>query len=84
MWIENWKNPSGEVARRLAGYSPGDLVTCSVVRAELLHGAKKYGNAARRTSMVAGALSVLQSLAFDDAAADHFAAIKHELEQRGT
>lgn len=83
VWIDLWKNPSGTTASKLASFRFNELVTCSIVKAELLHGAKKYGNADRRAKMVRSALSGLVSLPFDDVSAEHYAAIKHELELRG-
>lgn len=84
VWIDVWKNPSGSAAATLQSFQPVELVTCSIVRAELLHGAKKYGNAQRRTAMVRAALSAVASLPFDDLAADYYADIKHDLELSGS
>ena len=83
IWIDVWKNPSGSTATTLQRYHPAQLVTCSIVRAELLHGAKKYGNAGRRAAMVKASLSAIASIAFDDIAADCYADIKHDLELAG-
>jgi tRNA(fMet)-specific endonuclease VapC len=83
VWILHWKNPAGKIAQRLAKFRSDELATCSIVRAELLHGAKKYGNAIARAHKVTIALSALDSLPFDDESADQFATIKHDLELRG-
>jgi predicted nucleic acid-binding protein len=64
------ENPSGSAAATLQRFQPVQLATCSSVRAELLHGAKKYGNAHRRSAMVKAALSAIASILFDDMAAD--------------
>jgi tRNA(fMet)-specific endonuclease VapC len=48
-----------------------------------LHGAKKYGAPDRRLAIVRETLAPYRSLPFDDAGAEHYAAIRHELEGRG-
>jgi tRNA(fMet)-specific endonuclease VapC len=62
---------------------PGDIVSCSIVRAELLHGAEKYGNRDRRVASVLQTLAPFRSLAFDDDAADVYAHTRHILEVAG-
>ena len=69
VWIHFLKDPSGNMAKAIARFSPKDVVTCSVVRSELLHGAKKYGNPIARESKVRGVLAGIESFAFDDDAA---------------
>ena len=54
-----------------------------MVRAELLHGAEKYGNAARRRTKVEETLAPFVSYAFDDGAAEHYARLTHKLEIEG-
>lgn len=62
---------------------PEDILTCALVRAELLHGAMKYGAPGRRLAIVRETLAPYRSLPFDDAAAEHYAQIRHDLEQMG-
>ena len=65
--------------------TPSETITiCSIVRAELLHGAQKYGNPDRRIDKVERTLAPFESFAFDDAAADRYALIRHELELKGS
>ena len=59
-------------------------MTCSVVRAELLHGAQKYGNRDRRVTIVKQTLAPFVSLSFDGADAEAYARIRHELELAGS
>jgi tRNA(fMet)-specific endonuclease VapC len=40
-WITYLKDPSSGVRNRLLSVSPQDVVTCSIVLSELLHGAEK-------------------------------------------
>jgi tRNA(fMet)-specific endonuclease VapC len=52
VWIHYLKRPNSAVAERLKGCKPADVVTCAIVRAELLYGAMKYGNPDRRLAIV--------------------------------
>jgi len=83
VWIANWKRPTDSLALSIAKRNPSELFTCSIVLAELLHGAKKYGNADRRTQKVRNALGRLKSLPFDDISAVSYASVKHDLQIRG-
>lgn len=83
IWISYFKNPEGAVERRLRSHQPDEVFTCSVIRAELMHGAGKFGNPERRRQKVLEALQPCTSLPFDDAAADEYAKITNELERRG-
>lgn len=82
-WIHYLKHADSPIRRRLEALAPSDVVACSIVRAELFHGAEKYGRVDRRRAAVIGTLSPFVSLPFDDRAAEHYAAIRHELEQSG-
>ena len=64
-------------------HSHQEIVTCAVVRAELLHGALKYGLPAQRSALVRNTLAPFRSLPFDDTATDHYARVRHELERIG-
>jgi tRNA(fMet)-specific endonuclease VapC len=83
-WIHYLKQPNSPVRARLQTLQPSNVVTCSVVRAELLHGAEKYGNRDRRVATVVQTLSIFRSLPFDDDAATLYAQIRHDLEVAGT
>ncbi len=83
-WIDYLKNPASRIRERLAIVAPSQVVTCSVVRAELLHGALRYGLPERRLKMVRETLAPFRSLPFDDVAAEHYAQTRHALECAGT
>jgi tRNA(fMet)-specific endonuclease VapC len=83
IWIFYLKNQSSLVGTRLRNTPANDIVVCSVVRAELLHGARKYEKRTERVARVELTLSPLISLPFDDAAAGHCATIRDDLESRG-
>ena len=82
-WIHYLKNPGSRIRAGLERHTPDEIVACAVVKAELLHGAQKYGMPDRRTVIVQETLAPYRSLAFDDAAAEHYARIRHELEKSG-
>jgi tRNA(fMet)-specific endonuclease VapC len=78
VWINYLKNPGSPIHIKLATLQPADVVTRSVVRSELLHGAEKYGDRNRRVAKVSQTLAP-----FDDADAVAYARIRHELETAG-
>lgn len=82
-WIHYLKHPESPIGARLQNLGPSDVVSCSVVRSELLHGAEKYGNRDRRVATVVQALAPFQSFPFDDDAAAVYAHIRHALEVAG-
>lgn len=83
IWIFFLKHPTGRLAKTMAKHPVASIATCSIVRAELLHGAEKYGNRDRRVALVESVLSPFVSLPFDDAAASHYASIRNSLELKG-
>lgn len=83
-WIQLLKHRTGKVATRLTSVPADEILTCSVVKAELWHGARKYSNMERRLADVERLLSHYTSLPFDDAAAHHYADIRHQLETQGS
>lgn len=82
-WIHYLKNPDSRVRAGLERHTPNEIVVCAVVKAELLNGAQKYGLPERRTAIVHETLAPYRSLPFDDDAAEHYARIRHELEESG-
>ena len=79
-WIFYLKNPAHRIHDELAKREPDDIFTCSIVRAELLHGAMKDGIPERRRAIILKTLAPYRSLPFDDAAAEHYAQLRHDLE----
>lgn len=84
VWIFYLKNPAGPVRSRLEQKRPCDILSCSVVRAELMHGSLKYANALRRQTIVRETLAPYTSLPFDDAAAEKYALVRQDLESTGS
>jgi predicted nucleic acid-binding protein len=44
VWISLLKNPGGKLEARFRSQPAHDILLCAVVKAELWHGAEKYGN----------------------------------------
>jgi tRNA(fMet)-specific endonuclease VapC len=83
IWISLLKNPGGELDAKVQSQPVLDILLCAVVKAELWHGAEKYGNRERRRSALDMLFAPFASLPFDDAAARHYAEIRHHLEIQG-
>jgi len=82
-WIVYLKSPQSKIRQKLATLTPSDVAVCSVVKAELFHGALKYANPERRLELVKQLLSPYQSFTFDDSCAGVYAKIRHDLEVKG-
>lgn len=82
-WIHYLKNPGSPIRAGLERHAPDEIVACAVVKAELLHGAQKYGVPERRKAIANETLALYRSRPFADAAAEHYARIRHELEESG-
>jgi tRNA(fMet)-specific endonuclease VapC len=83
VWIHYLKHMGSPVESRLRGTSVDEITVCSVVWAELLHGARKYGNREDRVLRVERTLAPYRSLPFDDSAARRYAEVRDVLETRG-
>jgi len=82
-WILYLKSAVSPIRVRLEMLKPIDIVLCSVVKAELLHGAEKYGNRERRLGILEEMFAPYNSVSFDDRAAASYGRIRHELELAG-
>ena len=69
---------------RLAKLKPSQIFCCSVVRAELMFGARKSRQVDRNLDGFFHLLQPFQSLPFDDDAAGHYGLIRAVLEKAGT
>ena len=83
VWISLLKNPGGKLEARIQAQPVPDIFLCAVVKAELWHGAQKYGNRERRLRALDLLFAPFGSLPFDDAAARQYADIRHRLEAQG-
>ncbi len=82
-WIVYLKSAQSPIRVRLETLTPADVLLCSVIKAELLHGAEKYGLRERRLALLAETFAPYASLFFDDPAAAVYGRIRHELETGG-
>ena len=83
VWISLLKNPGGKLEAMVQLHPVSEILLCAVVKAELWHGAEKYGNRERRLRALDMLFAPFASLPFDDAAARHYADIRHQLEIQG-
>lgn len=63
---------------------PSELHLCSIVKAELLYGARKSRRVAENLETLRLFFEPFVSLPFDDSCSEHYGAIRAELEARGT
>ena len=82
-WIAFLKGFDKSLGVRIERTASDQVVTCSIVRAELLHGAEKYGNRDARVQLIDQTIEPYKSFAFDDAAAAKYAGVRHSLEVIG-
>lgn len=68
---------------RLAELPAAEVAVCSVVEAELWHGAEKYRVPQQRRDDLRELLAPHDSLPFDSLCVPHYARIRHHLEQQG-
>jgi tRNA(fMet)-specific endonuclease VapC len=73
-----------QVTEHLRRHSVHEIVLCSVVKAELLTGARKSRRAAENLALVEEFSSPFVSYPFDDQAAEQYASIRANLESLGT
>ena len=76
------KNP--KLDKRVAAIHPEQLCISSVTRGELLYGLHLKNKATRLGQLVGQFLACVQSLAWDNAAADHFGKLAAKLTLAGT
>ena len=62
---------------------PGDLLLCSVVRAELEYGARRSDRVEENLQRVRAFCGPMRSVVFGDEAAEHYGLIRLQLEREG-
>lgn len=76
-------NSAPKLIARLQSYNPRDICLCSIVKAELLYGARRSRRVADNLRVLQTFFQPLTSLAFDDRCADEYGIIRADLESRG-
>ena len=69
--------------QRLLSHTPDEIVLCSVVKAELLFGARGSKRVAENLDRVQRFCSAFESLPFDDEAAAHYGSLRAHLTREG-
>lgn len=75
---------SRPVIDRFARESPSTIHLCSVVKAELLHGARRSARVAKTLASLQRFFDPLVSLPFDDLCADEYGLLRADLARAGT
>lgn len=75
---------SKRLVARFRRESPATIRLCSVVKAELLLGARKSRRVAENLARLDAFFEPLVSLGFDDASADEYGLLRADLERAGT
>jgi tRNA(fMet)-specific endonuclease VapC len=78
----NGRDP--KVRNRLLALDPGEVVVCSVVKAELAYGARFSERVEGNLERLARFCHPFLSLSFDDAAAEQYGLVRAQLRQAGT
>jgi len=76
-------NSSPALVSRLKSQSPSQIRLSSVVKAELLYGARKSARAAHNLRVLQRFFEPFRSLPFDDSCSEHYGLIRTELERGG-
>jgi len=74
---------SAAVRDRLLALEPPSVRLCSVVRAELLYGARNSGRCSENLERLARFFGPFESLPFDDAAAEAYGQLRAQLRREG-
>ena len=77
-------HPDGPVNRRFLSHSPEEIQLCSVVKAELLFGARRSQRVEANLQVLARFFAPLDSIAFDDRCAEEYGMIRADLVSQGT
>lgn len=82
-WIYALKGQPVSLVSKIGAVDPATIAFCSVVKAELLYGAYRYGSQTRRLVTLRSLFGRHRSFDFDDSAAEAHARIRHDLERKG-
>lgn len=71
------------LAKRMLSHHPSEIMLCSVVKAELLYGARHSRRVEQNLDLLSRFMAPFHSLPFDDDSAERYAVIRQELAARG-
>ena len=83
IWIALSRAEAG-IKHRVSLLKPSQIASCSIVRAELMFGARKSVRVDANLDGYCKLLQPFESLPFDDSAAEHYGLIRAILERAGT
>ena len=75
---------SPPLVQQLARHAPSEIRLCSIVKAELLYGARHSQRVAENLQLLARFFAPFVSVAFDDRSAEQYGQVRAELAQTGT
>ena len=75
---------SANLAKRLQRLAPSDVALCSMVKAELLFGARRSARVSENLTLLQRFFDPFVSLPFDDECAEHYGLIRADLQRIGT
>ncbi len=78
------KNSELPLVQKLRSHKPKDFALCSIVKAELLYGARKSQKIVKNLSLLGKLFAQFSSLPFDDQAAEFYGTNRTILEKAGT
>jgi tRNA(fMet)-specific endonuclease VapC len=81
--VEYLRQRNSAVVARIAATPPGEIRLCSVVKAELYHGAHRSQQVQQNLAKVENFLRPFVSIPFDDDAAREYGRLRADLESRG-
>jgi len=81
--IKILNNTSTQLVSRLKEHHPSQIKLSSVVKAELIYGARKSARPAQNLRILQDFFPPFRSLAFDDLCSDHYGVLRTELERIG-
>ena len=76
-------NSSKPLVERLRQHEPSQIGLCSVVKAELLYGARRSSRVSENLDLLERFFEPFASLPFDDTSAEHYGRIRLHLERAG-
>ena len=77
-------NSSATLVNRLREYRPDEVALCSVVKAELIYGARHSSRIAENLRLLERFFAPFNSLPFDDNCVQTYGRVRAELERAGT
>ncbi len=71
------------ILQRFRSHTPAEIALCSIVKAELLHGARRSRRMEANLQLLKAFFAPLRSLPFDDPCAEHYGQIQADLLAQG-